>query len=81
MTCSVCADERCLIHCVWCGVDCETPSPLHHVACPHATGVYPAQADECCCTCGEPVQVYVLHYEADMNVGFVTCLACDVTRC
>lgn len=74
MTWSVCSDERCYVHCVWCGVDCETPSPSHDPACPHATGVYPARADEHCCTCGDPVEVYVLRCEG--GIGFVTCLGC-----
>jgi hypothetical protein len=53
-TCAVCGDEACLVHCVFCGADCNLPEPDHADDCPSVTGLYPViERDLMCPGCGE----------------------------
>ena len=52
----------CLVHCIYCGADCDVPwQPLHDNTCPQVTGLYPADdGDSLCCRCGDELAHYVL---------------------
>lgn len=74
--CGVCAQAPCFVHCLWCGVDCEQPDPVHGGDCPQTTGLYPGDG-ECCCDCGDPVgDYYALLPDGDWQR--VVCLPCAV---
>lgn len=76
--CGYCGVERCLVHCVYCLVDCSGEEPGHGPGCPNVTGVWPTEVpDAACCACGELLgDFHALRATEEADVYDTVCLGC-----
>lgn len=75
--CKVCGEQPCFTHCVYCGVDCDLPEPVHDPACPSVTGLFPVRPEDLgaeCVHCGKRTPGFVCSgCEVPFEVGDFYC--------
>lgn len=72
--CLACGDEQCLVHCIYCGADCQAPQDdqQHLAHCPNRLGTWPACPDMNCARCGNNIGALC----ASDSGNTLVCLGC-----